>query len=681
MTQSLRSVAEATAVVSDSDVVPRGAPRVDTSTPMGATLVEGGVTFRTWAERASAVYVVTEAAATSGWQDYVPNPADRMLSLGDGTFALGVDGLKEGAAYLFWVVGLGDGSSAGFKRDPYARELASKPEFPHGPCLVRRDSSYPWRCTDWRPRPYHEWIVYQLHVGAFWAVDQNGDDRRHDYGKFLDVIERLPYLRALGVTAIQLLPVQEFDTDIGLGYAGLDYFSPEMAYQVVEPAELDRRLVGINALLQSFSRPPLTRSDIAPGPNQLKALVDLCHLHGLSVVFDLVYNHAGGGLDDRSIYYFDRQARGDDNRSQYFTDQGHAGGKVFAYWKAPVRQFLIDNASFFVQHFRIDGIRYDEVTIIHERGGDEFCRAITGTLRFLNPSLLQIAEYWAGDRHYPITGAPEGLGFDSASDDRLRLAVRRAIAAASRGGGERVDLDAVAAALQPRFGFPSWSNVGSVEDHDRVLWDPFEHHPREPRIVALADPSNARSWYARSRARVALGFVATAASLPFLFMGQELLEDKPWSDDVKNWSQFLIWWDGLFGADQAMIDHHRFTSELLHLRQSQPALQEGHINTYHVHNDNRVIAYHRWLEGYGRDVVVVATLRDETHYDYCVGMPRAGRWRELFNSDVYDNWVNPGVAGNGGTVFADGPPLHGLPSSARMVIPANGFVVLALEGE
>jgi 1,4-alpha-glucan branching enzyme len=676
MAQSLQLVREGRP--SDSGVVPRGAPHVDTDTPMGATIVEGGVTFRTWAERASSVYLVTEAAPTNGWQTYFPSPGDRMLSLGDGTFALGVEGLGDGAAYLFWVIGP-TGGSQGFKRDPYARELADTPAFPNGPCLVRSDTSYPWRCTDWRPRPYPEWIIYQLHIGAFWAVDQAGHDRRRSYGKFLDVIERLDYLRALGVTAVQFLPIQEFDTDIGLGYAGVDFFSPEMAYQIEDAAELDRRLVGINDMLRGFGRAPLTRADIMAGPNQLKVLIDLCHLHGLSVVFDLVYNHAGGGLDDRSLFYFDREPRGDDNRSQYFTDQGHAGGKVFAYWKAPVQQFLIDNAKFFLQQFRIDGIRYDEITVIHEHGGDDFCRALSGTLRFLDSSLLQMAEYWAGDRDYPIQRPPAGLGFDSASDDRLRVAVRNAIAAASRGAGERLDLDAVARALEPRSGFAGWTNVESVEDHDRVLWDAFEHHPREPRIAALADPSNPRSWYARSRARVALGFVATGSGVPFVFMGQEFLEDKPWSDDVKNWDRFLIWWDGL-STDRAMIDHHRFTSELFALRQSQPALQEGRINTFHVHNDNRVIAYHRWLEGLGRDVVVVATLSEETHYGYRIGMPRAGRWREVFNSDVYDNWVNPSAAGNNGAVFADGAPLHDLPSSAALVIPAGGFVVLAYDG-
>jgi len=92
-----------------------------------------------------------------------------------------------------------------------------------------------------------------------------------------------------------------------------------------------------------------------------------------------------------------------------------------------------------------------------------------------------------------------------------------------------------------------------------------------------------------------------------------------------------------------------------------------------------VIAFHRWLDGIGRDVVVVATLSETTHYDYTLGMPRGGIWFEVFNSDVYDNWVNPMTAGNGGTVLAHGVGFHGLPASARLVIPANSVMVLATD--
>jgi len=101
------------------------------------------------------------------------------------------------------------------------------------------------------------------------------------------------------------------------------------------------------------------------------------------------------------------------------------------------------------------------------------------------------------------------------------------------------------------------------------------------------------------------------------------------------------------------------------------------VRVSHVHNDNRVIAFHRWLEGAGRDVMVVASLNESTWYGYQIGFPVAGRWIEVFNSDVYDNWVNPIVAGNGGGIDASGAPLHGFAASSAITIPANGVVVFA----
>ena len=158
-------------------------------------------------------------------------------------------------------------------------------------------------------------------------------------------------------------------------------------------------------------------------------------------------------------------------------------------------------------------------------------------------------------------------------------------------------------------------------------------------------------------------------------MGQEFLEDKQWDSDPKSLVN-LIWWDGVdAGLDHDMVNHLRFTQDLIRLRWNQPALRGDNVNAFHVHNQNRVIAFHRWLEGSGQDVIVVATLAEANWFNYAIGFPFAGRWVEVFNSDVYDNFVNPLVAGNGGGVVAAGRPLHGFAASARIVIPANGMVV------
>ena len=108
-----------------------------------------------------------------------------------------------------------------------------------------------------------------------------------------------------------------------------------------------------------------------------------------------------------------------------------------------------------------------------------------------------------------------------------------------------------------------------------------------------------------------------------------------------------------------MQDHLRFTRELIALRRNFRALRSDSINVFHVHDGNRVLAFHRWIEGEGEDVVVVASLNEQTQYSYQLGFPGGGQWREVFNSDVYDNWVNPMVAGNGGGVEASGPAMHG----------------------
>jgi 1,4-alpha-glucan branching enzyme len=154
-----------------------------------------------------------------------------------------------------------------------------------------------------------------------------------------------------------------------MGYNGTDYFSPEMAYVVNDPAEQARYLAKANAMLAQHGRQPLTPAQLQPGPSQLKCLVDLCHLYGLSVTFDVVYNHAGGDFGEQSLYFFDRQFPTTNNNSLYFTDQGWAGGLVFAYWNPGVRQFLIDNARFFSDEYHIDGLRYDEVTVTDNHGG------------------------------------------------------------------------------------------------------------------------------------------------------------------------------------------------------------------------------------------------------------------------------------------------------------------------
>ncbi len=580
----------------------------------------------------------------------------------NGHWAGFVPNVTEGVRYEFYVEGPGGG---GRKRDPYARELTPQPPFPDAKCIVVNPRRFPWHDKGYRPPEFSDLVIYQLHVGTF------SIPRGRFNGRFLDVLDKLPYLRALGVNAIQPLPIVEFPTEFSLGYNGTDYFSPEGDYEVSDPRELQSYLDRINQLLTARGLATYSLPDITGASNQFRALVDLCHVHGIAVLLDVVYNHAGGGFDPASIYFFDQMPNygNNNNDSLYFTDQGWAGGLVFAYWNRDVRQFLIDNALFFLDEFHVDGYRYDEVSVIDRFGGWNFCRDLTGTVRYAKPQAIQIAEYWPVNPYVVRSTSTGGAGFDTTWNDGLRDAVRGVLRQAAQGRDAFVEMDRIGLALR-KSGLPEiWRSVQCVENHDIVKAS------EDDRVARLADSNNPRSWYGRSRARVATGLLLTAPGIPMIFMGQEFFEDKRWSDNPNSGN--LIWWAGLEQGDKPMVDHLRFTQELIRLRNRHAGLRSGEINVFHVHNANRVIAFHRWIEGVGRDVIVVASLNENTFYGYELGFPGSGRWLELFNSDVYHNWVNPWVAGNGGAIEANGPGLHNLPVSASIVIPANSVLIFA----
>jgi 1,4-alpha-glucan branching enzyme len=643
-------------------------------TKMGATLVPGGATFRVWAPNALEVHVhVSDQpdminTPAANWQ---PTTATRLIRSDDGIWSGFLPGVQDGDLYRFYVVGRGDPP---YKRDPYARELEFN-GYPDCDCVVRDPDSYPWHDQNFQPPAFNDLIIYQFHVGTFYAVDDAGNDLRPKrVARFLDLLDRIPYFVALGVNAIQPLPVVEFQGEHSLGYNGTDLYSPEMDY-CVPPDQLAPYLVKVNAMLAERGCPPMTIQHLEGQVNQLKTLVDLCHLNGLAILLDVVYNHAGGPFDDQSIYFFDQPFGSNNIDSLYFTDVGHAGGLVFAFWKQEVRQFLIDNAKFFIEEHHVDGFRYDQVTVIDDNGAWRFLQDLTGTLQFIKPNVPHIAEYWRDDPSWIVRPREAGgAGFDAVWTDGLRDSIRGVLAQAAGGRDAIVNLDRLRDKLYAPNGFSAaWRAVQYIENHD-LLDNDHTGNDKQPRIARLADSTDARSWYARSRSRVATGLLLTSPGIPMMFMGQEFLEDKYWTDNPVDHPGFLVWWDGL-KTDRAMGDHVRFTQELTWLRRRHPALRGEPINAYYVHNDNRVLAFHRWIDGVGRDVVVVASLNESTFWNYDLGFPLPGRWIESFNSDVYDNWVNPLTAGNSGSIEANGPPRDGLPHSATITIPANGILV------
>jgi 1,4-alpha-glucan branching enzyme len=633
---------------------------ITSATPMGANLVDGGATFRVWAPRARQVYVCGEF---NGW---VRDASSLLVKNGDGRWTGFVAHAREGERYKFFVVGEGEGNE-GFKRDPYARQLTRA--WPDPDCILRSAGTFPWQDWSWHPPDFRDLVVYQFHVGTWY-----GPNREQRVATFLDVLDRVEYLADLGVNAIEPLPVVEYSTPRSMGYNGSDLFSPEMDYEVAD-GELDSYLALANRLLGAKGKSPLAREVLAIGINQLKALVDICHHHGIAVILDVVYNHASGDIvgQPESIYFFDRVPGTNPNDSLYFTDQNHTG-PVFAFWNQDVRQFLIDNARFFLDEYHVDGYRYDQVTVIDKQNAGSgwlFCQHLNATLDAQDASAINVAEYWGPEPAVVRVQDEDGAGFHAAWHDGLRRAVRGVIGQAAGGRDASVDWQPVVDQLRAPGFRDAWRAVQYIESHDEVYRDRGLRIPR----LAVGD-TDTRTWHATSRSRVATGLILTAPGIPMLFMGQEFYEDKRWADDPPNHKGALIWWDGL-ATDKTMSDFHRFTRDLIWLRRRHPALRDEGARTVSMENGPRVLVFQRWVEGSGRDVMVVASLSEQTLHGYRIPMPGAGRWLEVFNSDVYENWVNPGLSGNGGSVQADGPAMNGLPSSASVTVPANSILVFA----
>lgn len=644
---------------------------ITAATPLGANLISGGgATFRVWAPAASAVYL-NPALDDDGTVNLT---VDRLMTRdASGYWTAFEAAAGDGFIYRYYVVGL---NSSGYKRDPYARELAFA-AFPDYSCIVRDQNAYPWHDQGFLTPEFSEIVIYQFHIGVF-AIQRPGIP-----SNFLDLLGKVEYLADLGVNLLQPLPITE-QTQGNLGYAGADYFSPDLPFVCTDSSALDGYLVTANRLLTQRGKSPITKAQISSGVGQLKAFIDISHVYDMAVAFDVVYGHGGGfNGDDNCLYYMDRRAPVgyNNNDSLYFTDKGEAGGLAFALWNPPVAQFLVDNASFYLNECHGDGFRYDEISQLLQAGqesGWDFCRQLSDHVRATQQRALQNAEYWPGEgggippSQIPIISpaVSGGAGFDAVQHDVLRNAVRSLIGAASGGTTASVSISGFASALYPPFMNQGWRAVTCLENHDLVY---INHNDAVPRIPALADPSNHRSWYARSRSRFATSLLLLSPGIPHLFMGQEFLEDKLWSEDPSATGN-LIWWAGL-EADEAMGWQLRCTRDLIALRKAQPALRGDNVRPFCADDYTRVLAFHRWLEGSGQDVIVVATLAENTIYGYPIGLPFSGHWKECFNSDVYDYWVNPQVAGNAGGIYADGPPMQGFPASAVITIPANGVVV------
>ncbi len=282
---------------------------------LGAIVQGGGqVDFRVWAPRAGAVDLVVEREGHGA-------EARPLAGSADGSFTITCHDLTAGARYHYVLDG------AGPLPDPASRY---QPLGVHGPSAVVDPVAYGWSDDRWAGVPLTELVVYELHVGTFSPA-----------GTFAGAAERLPALRALGVTCVELMPVADFPGTRNWGYDGTALFAPALCYGT---------------------------------PDDLRRLVDTAHGLGLAVLLDVVYNHTGPDgsyLSRFSPYYFtDRHA-----------SPWGAGLDVDGEQSARVREFVIENALHWIHEYHMDGLRLDATHAIHDGSSRHLLAELTARVK------------------------------------------------------------------------------------------------------------------------------------------------------------------------------------------------------------------------------------------------------------------------------------------------------------
>jgi 1,4-alpha-glucan branching enzyme len=562
---------------------------------MGAIPFQGGVTFRVWAPFASGVNV----AGT--FNDWNINVTSATLET-NGYWSLNVGGAVVGDQYKFVVTNPTIDHPI-WKNDPFARSMTQS----NGNSIVA-ETEFTWQTEGYQTPPWNEMVIYELHVGSF-EFDPRTQSGR---GDFDTVSDKLDYLRDLGINVIQLLPSDEFPGDSSWGYNPADLFAIEQLYG---------------------------------GPNGLSRLIDAAHARGIAVIYDVVYNHFGPS--DLDLWQFDGWSENGQGGIYFYNDwrqQTPWGDTRPDYGRPEVRQFVRDNALYWLEEHCCDGLRFDATGWIRNVWGDNnnpgadlvngwrlMCR-INNEIQLRQPWKLTIAEDMQDNEWITKDLDSGGLGFGAQWGAGFMHVVRGTIIPADDSGR---DMGALRDVVFQRFNGKAFQRVIYTESHDEVA-----QTAGQARVPELIWSGNADSFFAQKRSTLGAALIFTAPGIPMIFMGQEFLEWGSWSDSRQlDWSK----------AEQ-FAGIRSYYRDLIHLRRNwfdtSRGLKGQNVNVFHINQTDKVMGFHRWDQGGPRDdVVVLINFADRAYDHYRIGFPRGGLWRVRFNGD----WRGYSV------VFADQP--------------------------
>ena len=587
----------------------------------------GGVLFAVWAPNAERVSVIGDF---NRWDGRVHSMRARG---GSGIWELFIPGLSAGTLYKF-EIRTRQGSLL-VKADPYANAFQMRPETA---CWVNRDN-YEWNDATWiDQRAEGDWqhspmSVYEVHLGSWQKSDQG------HFLNYRELAHRLAeYVNWLGFSHIELLPITEHPFDASWGYQTTGYFAPTSRFG---------------------------------SPDDFRYFVDHMHQRGIGIILDWVPAHFP--KDDFALAKFDGTAlyEHEDPRLGEHRDWGTL---IYNYGRNEVRNFLLSSAIYWLEEFHLDGLRVDAVAsmlyldysreandwIPNEYGGRENLRAVD-FIRHLNeevhknfPGALVIAEESTA---WPQVSRPTWLG---------------------------------------GLGFSMKWNMGWMHDtltyfhenpvhrsyhHDQLTFGllycftenfvlPFSHDEVVHGKGSLISKMPGDAWQQFANLRLLYSFLFTYPGKKLLFMGNEFGQGREW-----NAAESLDW-------HQINDPQHRgvqlLVCDLAKLYREQPPLHEldfSHegFSWIDCHDSTQSVICYLRRDRQGRTLLVVLNFTPVPRYGYRIGVPQAGSYRELINSD--SAFYNGGNVGSD-SVQSESVPWMGFDQSISLVLPPLGALVL-----
>jgi maltooligosyltrehalose trehalohydrolase len=437
---------------------------------LGASVTRGGCEFHVWAPRAQQVRVQLLRGKANAPRELPMERAD------EGHFALQTS--AEPGDQYFYIV-----DHHHPVPDPVSRLL---PRGVHGPTEITDPEKFLWSDAGWRGLPLKDYVIYELHIGTFTPQ-----------GAFDATIEKLPYLKKLGTTVVEIMPVAAFPGVRNWGYDGVSPYAVQGSYG---------------------------------GPDGLRRLVNAAHALGLGVILDVVYNHLGNEGNYLRLF------------GPYFT-AGHKTpwGEAVNYDQPGcegVRRYVIENALYWIREYHLDGLRLDAVQTIYDDSSPhilaEIAQNVNDLAQQLGRHVCVIAETDENDEKLVLPPATGGYGLDAVWSDDFHHAIHAFFTGERKGYYQDFGSpEQIVHALNEGFVFqgepfrfwqgrprgtssrrmPAPAHVICIQNHDQV-----GNRAQGERLAALV-PRGARM--------VAAALLLLAPQTPLLFMGQEFDESNP----------------------------------------------------------------------------------------------------------------------------------------------------------